>query len=195
MSAMLVLVQLASTVQLAKGQDDFDMSDFEMGDNFGDFGSDVDDVMDKMGGDIGGAFDDIGDKFSDLGGDIGDTFGDLGGDIGDTFGDLGGDMEDAFNDIKDSIDFDDFTGEQKERFDDLLKKAGTFTQDQIDAINQALSSNNLDGLGDMNLTEEQTTAFYSALQDWNAADGGGVGVVVSLPVLVSVVISGAMVGQ
>jgi len=186
MSAMLVLVLLASTVQLAKGQGqgDFDMSDFDMGDNFGDFGSDVDDVMDKMGGDIGGAFDDIGDKFSDLGGDIGDTF-----------GDLGGDMEDAFNDIKDSIDFDDFTGEQKERFDDLLKKAGTFTQDQIDAINQALSSDNLDGLGDMNLTEEQTTAFYSALQDWNAADGGGVGMVVSLPLLVSVVVSGAMVGQ
>ena len=187
----ILLVILLSSVQ---GQDDFggntggfeDANSFD--NSFEDFDNDVDSTMGnmKLSEDLENTFNNIGDTFNDLGNDMEDAFNDFGGDMGDIFNNLGKDLTDAFN----SIDFSGITEQGKEVFGDLLGKAKSFTEDQIEKISDALASGNLEELASLGLTEEQQTAVYSAIKELGTEANSGVGkVVVEMALVVGIMVS------
>ena len=184
------LVILLSSIQ---GQDDFggntgDFEDANSFDNsFEDFDNDVDSTMGNMqlGEDLENTFNNIGDSFNDLGTDMEDAFNDFGGDMGDIFNDLGKDLTDAFN----SIDFSGLTEQGKKMFGDLLGKAKSFTEDQIEKISDALASGNLEELASLGLTEEQQTAVFSAIKELGDEADSGAGRVVMESGVIMVVVS------
>ena len=161
----LILLLLMGTIQVLKSQGDFDFggNSLDLGD-LGDFGD-----FDNNFGDI---------DTSDVLKNLDDTMNDM----KETMNNFGDDMEDAFN----NFDFSDFANDQKERFDELLNKAGSFTQDQIDAINDAFNSGDIDNL---NLTEDQRSALKGALEEWEDSDSS------SVKAAVTAMMSGLVLGN
>ena len=184
-----MIVFLLCRFQHLHGQGDFggnsgDFEDVNSFDNqFEDFDNDADSTIGglRLNEDIENAFNNVGDAFNDMGNDMGDAFNDLGDDMEDIFNNLGNDLTEAFN----SINFSGLSEQGKKMFGDLLEKAKSFTEDQIDAINKALASGNLEELAKLGLSREQQTAVFSAIKEFSAEkDSGVMSVVVDSGVVV-----------